>query len=168
MSDFTYEIKKESEGDVMGSTITKNNISIDFTLAELEGEQKNMAKMLTETRGQMDTELAKMKNVMNFHEDAVSLVKSLDPVKQKAVHIWLDSKLKIDELGPLKDKLVDAIRKGEEEMQEIVKQVGIELPESYTPIDLNGTPTNEEIINDILEAEVTEEGESEGGESGKG
>lgn len=162
MGKITYEIKKKKGDDVTSFQIIKKGAEIPFTLAEMLGYQEQMATMLKETRAQMDLEIAKMKNVEDHHDDALSLVKSLDPVKQKAIQIWINSKIMVDALGPKKDQIVEAIKADQKDLEEILKQTGLTLPESYKPVELNGTPEPEKI------KEAVGDGDPVSGESTEG
>lgn len=160
MSEHYYEVR-EAKDDVLTNTLVKKNTEVEFTINDLIGYQEQMWKMLSEYRGQMELEIAKKKNVEVHHEDAVALVAGLDPVKQKAVQIWLNAKLKFDELGPTKDKLVDALREDQEEFKKILEQTGLELPAEVTLRDLNGIPTNQEIEEDIAAQALSAQDDSE-------
>lgn len=155
MSKPTFELKKD-EGDFYKNTFVKKGIEVEFTMGELIGYQEQMHKMLTETRAQMDVEIARMKNVEKYHSDAVELVKSLDPLKQTAIKIWLNSKIKLDELGPQKDKILEALRQDQEQFDEIFDQTGVEKPDDFKLPDLNGTPSKPEINKDLVTGEEKE------------
>lgn len=158
MSKITYVVK-ETKDDDTSTIIEKQGATVDFTINDLLNAEERMGKMLTETRGQMDYEIARMKNVEQYHEDAISLVKSLDPTKKEAIKIWLDAQGKINELGPLKDRILEALKTDQAELQEIVSQTELSLPEGYKPLDLNGTPSKETIEGDPVKEDDQESSE---------
>lgn len=143
MSKYTYELLEE-QGDVLKHKLVKKNVDVEFTLADMLNAQEQLKRHVTEARSQMDVEIAKMKNVEEHHADAVALVKALDPLKQTAIKIWVNAKIRVDELGPYKDKLVNAMRSDQEEIAEMLKQTGLELPADVELPDLNGTPSKKE------------------------
>lgn len=150
-----------AEEDVLDRSIVKTGVKLTFTLSQLKAESEKLKGMATEARAKMDYEIARMKNVESYHEDAISLVKGLDPVKQNAIHIWLDAKSKLDQYGPVKDRIVEQLKHNHEDLKDIIEQTGIELPEDFNLPDPNGEPTKKE----NGEEDSQEDGESSRPES---
>lgn len=151
-----YVIKEANE-DPLKATISKENVTVDFNLADFTAQQEAVEKRLAEVRGQMDIECAKQKNVNQNHEDAIALVSGLDPVKQNAVRIWLNATYAINQLGPCKDKLIEAKKFDEEELKIILEQTGLKLEENNA---------NKETDNKEETSKSTEETEDSSEKSG--
>lgn len=119
----TYEII-ESNDDPMLTKFIKKGVEVEFTMQEMDNYTNTALGMLDRFRGQLNLEDAKMKNVEEHHEDAVSLVRDLDPVKQNAIRLWLNAKAVVDEFAPKRDELEKAFADHKAEEEEIIKQTG--------------------------------------------
>lgn len=127
-SKYTYEFVERDEENPLNDRVVKKNVEVEFQMFELDQYTDTAVRQLDEIRAQLNMEDAKQKNVEEHHQDAVSLVSGLDPVKQNAVFIWLRAKQIIDELGPRRDKLEEALKEHEAEVEVIKKQTGWEPP----------------------------------------
>lgn len=131
---YVYEIVETNEENSLQSKLVKKNVDVEFNMQQMLDYENNADKMMREYIGKLKIEGAKMKNVEEHHDDAISLVSELDPVKQNAILIWLKSKEIIDALGPKRDELQKAIDEHKAEIAEIKKQTGWEpvLPDNET------------------------------------
>lgn len=125
---FTYEVIEENKDNPLETRVKKSNINVEFAMHELDTQQANLLKYLDEIRGKLNIEDAKMQNVTNNHEDAINLVKDLDPVKQEAIRIWLNSKSIVDQLGPKRDQFEEALEEHNAEVKYIIEVTGWEPP----------------------------------------
>lgn len=136
-----YEIVEKDEANSLNDTLVKRNVDVEFTMQQMLDHEKSADKMMLEYIGKLDIEDAKMKNVVENHEDAINLVKELDPVKQEAIKIWLLSKSIVDQLGPKRDELQKAIDEHKAEIKNIKEQTGWEPPKME---DLEANTTDDE------------------------
>lgn len=120
----TYEIIEKDEENPLNDKLKKRGVEVEFRMYELDGYTDAALKRLDEFRGQLNIEDAKMKNVEENHDDAIALVRELDPVKQTAIRIWLNSKNIIDTLAPKRDELEKLFEEHKAEIEEIKKQTG--------------------------------------------
>ena len=120
---FTYEIVEENENPLQ-TKFVKKNVDVPFTMQEMDSFTEQANKQLEEMRSQLNLEDAKMQNTVNNHEDAISLVSELDPIKQEAIFIWLQAKRLVDILTPKRDALQEALKEHEMDIEEIKKQTG--------------------------------------------
>lgn len=149
-----YEIVEANEVNSLESKLVKKNVDVEFTMQQMLDYERSADKMMIEYRGKLNIEDAKMQNVIEHHDDAISLVRDLDPVKQNAILIWLKSKEIIDQLAPKRDELQKAIDEHKAEIEEIKKQTGWE-----PPVLPDNEPDN---------ADTKEPADEAGGESPKG
>lgn len=131
----TYKIVEKNEEDPLKDKIIKKGIEVEFTMQELDDYTHAALTRLDEFRGQLNLEDAKMKNVEENHEDAISLVRGLDPVKQNAIRIWLNSKNMVDTLAPKRDELEKMFEEHKAEIEEVKKQTGWEASNQETHDD---------------------------------
>ena len=142
---YTYEFVERDEVNPLNDKLVKRGVEVEFSMFELDNYTKAALQRLDEFRGKLNLESAKMQNVMDHHDDAISLVRELDPVKQEAIKIWLTSKNIVDELAPKRDELEKLLEEHEKEIEEIKKQTGWTAP--------------------VIETDNADEKESEAGES---
>ena len=62
----TYKIK-EKQDNPYETIIEKGNITVDFTLADMKGEQRQLQEIITKWRGQINLEREKMNNIEHHH-----------------------------------------------------------------------------------------------------
>lgn len=155
-SEFVYEIIKE-ETDSNFSTIRKTNITAEFTMAEVYEHLGELERLKNEVQGQIDLEKAAMDNVERNHDDAVSLVRSLEPLKQHAIFLWLKSLANLGELEPKISKIDEVIKSYQEEISDIKNQTGWTAP-SIEVANVTSKSKHEEPANE-------ESGDSSEGES---
>lgn len=120
---YIYEVVEENENP-LETKMVKRGVEVEFTMQQMDDYSSAALRTLDQYRGQLNLEDAKMKNVVENHEDAVTLVKDLDPVKQNAIRIWLNSKAMIDEMAPKRDELEEALKEHKQEIKDIIKQTG--------------------------------------------
>ena len=149
----TYEIVEKNEENSLFDKVVKKGMDIEFQMSQMDDFTNAAVQRLDEMRGKLNLEAAKMQNVMDNHDDAISLVRDLDPVKQEAIRIWLNSKHLVDGLAPKRDEMEEALKEHEAEVEEIKKQTGWE-------------PLIKETENDEADQENSEEVEPS--EDGKG
>lgn len=124
----TYEIVEKNEESPLLDKIVKKGIEVEFTMQELDDYTMAALSRLDEFRGQLNLEDAKMKNVEENHDDAIALVRELDPVKQNAIRIWLNSKNMVDTLAPKRDELEKLFEEHKAEIEEVKKQTKWKAP----------------------------------------
>lgn len=126
--EYIYEFIERDETNPLNDKLVKKNVDVEFTMAQLDQYTHEALRQLDQMRGQLNLEAAKQSNVVENHEDAISLVKDLDPVKQNAILIWLKAKEMIDALAPRRDKLEADLKEHEAEIEVIKKQTGWTAP----------------------------------------
>lgn len=122
---YTYKLVEENENP-LESKFVKKNVDVEFTMQQMLDYENSADRQMIEIRGKIDLEDAKMKNVEENHDDAIALVRDLDPVKQNAILIWLRSKEVVDVLCPKRDELQAAIDEHKAEIAVIKEQTGWE------------------------------------------
>lgn len=122
---YTYEIVEEAENPLETKFI-KKNVEVEFNMQQMLDYENAADRQVIEMIGKIDIEDAKMKNVEDYHDDAIALVRDLDPVKQQAILIWLKSKEIVDALCPKRDELKKAIQEHKDEIKVIKEQTGWE------------------------------------------
>ena len=128
-SKHTYEYIKEDKKDVLQSKIVKKNVEVEFTMQQLLDQEENLDKYRREIVAKIENDKAVQSNVEEYHNDAVELVRNLDPIKQNAIFLWLRSQQSLDTHEP---KLVEVDKVFEEhnkEVEEIKKQTGWVAPD---------------------------------------
>lgn len=125
---FTYEFVERDEENPLNDRVVKKGVEVEFNMYELDNYTDQALRTLDEYRGKLNIEDAKIKNVEQHHDDAIALVRNLDPVKQNAIHIWLKSKEFVDAIAPKRDELEKALKEHEAEIAEIKKQLQWEPP----------------------------------------
>lgn len=125
---YTYEFVERDETNPLNDKIVKKGVEIEFSMFELDRYTEAALKQLDEYRGKLNIESAKMSNVEDNHDDAIALVRDLDPVKQEAIKIWLNSKGVVDALAPRRDELEESLAEHQAEIEEIKKQTGWAAP----------------------------------------
>ena len=134
-----YEFVERDEANPLNDKLVKKGVEVQFTMSELDNYTKAALQRLDEFRGKLNIEAAKMQNVMDHHDDAISLVRELEPVKQEAIKIWLNSKTLVDEIAPKRDELEKLLEEHKAEIEEIKKQTGWTAPLKETSDDTNKT-----------------------------
>jgi hypothetical protein len=124
---YKYEVLEEAENP-LETKLVKRSVDVEFTMQQMLDYENAADKQLIELIGKIDLEDAKMKNVVEHHDDAIALVRDLDPIKQNAIHIWLKSKEIIDVYAPKRDELRKAIDEHKAEIKSIKEQTGWEPP----------------------------------------
>lgn len=124
----TYEFVERDEENPLNDKLVKKGLTVEFQMFELDQYTEAALQQLDTLRGQLNYEDARVKNVEENHEDAIALVRDLDPIKQNAIRIYLDATNKIADLGPKRDKLEEAFEEHKAEIEEIKKQTGWEAP----------------------------------------
>ena len=138
---FTYEVVEKDEIDPLNDKVLKKGLEVEFRMFELDQHQDALMKRLDELRGQLNLEAAKQTNVEDNHDDAISLVRELDPIKQEAIRIWLNAKSVIDQHAPTRDELEEALELHKTEVEEIIKVTGWTPPKDAKE---NNEENNEE------------------------
>lgn len=121
-----YEVRTENPDNTLQSILVKKGVEVEFTMEQMDRYTSEALRMLDQYRGQLNLEDAKMKNVEANHDDAIALVRDLDPIKQNAIRIWLKAKEIIDVMAPKRDELEEKLEEHKAEIEEIKKQTGWE------------------------------------------
>lgn len=137
---YIYEIVEKDEANPLKDKLVKKNVEVEFTMEQLDQYTESALRQLDQFRGQLNLEAAKQKNVEDNHDDAIALVRELDPVKQNAILIWLKAKEIIDAVAPRRDELEEAFEEHKKEIEVIKKQTGWVPPTNEN----HGESTNEE------------------------
>ena len=128
-SKHVYEYVEENTDDVLQSKIVKKNVEVEFTMQQLLDQEANLDKYRRELVAKIENDKAVQANVEEYHNDAVELVRSLDPTKQNAIFLWVRAAQSLSEHEP---KLADVDKVFEEhnkEVKEIKKQTGWVAPD---------------------------------------
>lgn len=168
MSDkkFKYEITEAKE-DSNFSVITKRNVDVEFTMAELMEHEGRVKKMITEASTKVEMEKAAMENVAHHHADAVGLVDRLAPEKQHAIFLYLRALATVVELEPKVKEMEDALAAHQEEVKDIKEQTGWIAPD-ISVLEKKEKPAPKEKVKDNEPSNSEKPKDEKSSEEGKG
>jgi hypothetical protein len=123
MSEHTYKIVKEAT-DPKESVIEKSNIKVEFTIYELEAENRTIEKYLKEFGAQKLLADAKITNI----EDNHPWVKDLTEEQLFTAHMYQENQA----MSRVMQKKIDEYEKAQidsaEELKDIYSQIGVAFP----------------------------------------
>lgn len=122
----TYTIKTESKEDPKASVITKTNVEVDFTLNELEANEREFAKMVKQLTAQKQLADAKMTNIERNHP----FVMDLSEEQAFTVHMYQEARAMSRVCGQKLPEYETELKYIADEKAEIAKQIGIAIPAS--------------------------------------
>lgn len=134
MQKHNYKIIENKENP-KESVIEKDNITVKFTLVEMETQAKAVEKRLEELKAQLSLEESSAKNIEENHPEVVN--PSEEEIKKAhniVLHIGYVKRaeaIKTD-IASIEQAFVDY----REELDEIEKQTGISILEKINPEDL--------------------------------
>lgn len=121
---FKYKIKESSENP-LEVVIEKSNISHEFTLKEMQAEQHELRKYITQFQAQMAHEKAKMENVKEHHPK----VAKMPGIQRTAAYIYEGAKILHDKTKEKCAELIAQLEESEKEFAHIEKILKL------TPLD---------------------------------
>lgn len=120
---FKYRVVEEAE-DALDSTIEKSNVTVKFSLREVQANIRDHEKMLKEFKGRMLLDGAKMKNIEANHPFILKM-----PAQDRfTVHMYLESESVLRVLELKIKELEESLAELNSDLEEINKQIGIAIP----------------------------------------
>ena len=158
MGNFEYQLAKGEDGKEVeispDSIVEKRGHVIRFSLREILVNHAQLEKVDGEMKGQMELQLAKMKNIEQHH----GFVISLTPEELFTVHMYAEAKSIYTQCLNKRKEIEDTIKSDKEEIAEIKKQIPeLDLPD---PIAIPQHPGG--LMDALNEAEARAQGQ--GGE----
>lgn len=121
---FKYRVK-EGNDDFKQSVIEKSNVTVDFTLLDLEAHERRLEKALKEWRANYDLKSAEMENIAHFHKFVVGF----SDEELHAINLYAQAKQVVDVLAPKIKEVEDAIEEYKVQKADIYEQLGfVETP----------------------------------------
>lgn len=145
MSQHKYTIHKEDK-DPKASVIRKSNVDVDFTVHELEANEREYKKMVKSLTAQKELADAKMKNIEDHHPFVMDLTEE----QAFTVHMYQEARAMSRVCGNKIPEYEAELAYIADEKKEIESQIGIAIPaeslnepvapESITPATPESTP----------------------------
>lgn len=124
--EYKYTIKEHND-DPYRAVIKKENVVVEFTLAEVEADKKAAIKIKEQIESQIKLDEAQAQNVVNNHP---YVLEATEEEQKRAVSITLYNGLK-NKIEESKKKLAEfdkVFEEYEKEKKDIKEQTGLSLP----------------------------------------
>lgn len=135
MSQYKYTVVTPHE-DPKLAVIKKENLSVEFTLADLEADKKNAEKIRTQIVSQIELDKAQAQNVANNHPYVLEATE--EEIKRAvaiALYNGMNNKVKESEA---KLAEIDAVFvEHDTELADITEQTGIDLDVQTVDVSVN-------------------------------
>jgi hypothetical protein len=115
---YKYEITKPHDNP-WEATITKRKVDVDFTMQQLDDQQRAIEKRIKELQAKRDMEAAAMENVEHFHP----FVKEFSPEDLTTLFVYTQSWKLVNEINPVLKQMEDALAEHLEEVKVIKEQI---------------------------------------------
>jgi len=117
---FTYKVLEEKE-EPIDNIIEKGNVTVKFSMRDVEDNIRANTKLLKEWKGKLDYEKAKIKNIEEHH----AFVKELTEEQCFTVHMYEEAKAFERVLVPKIAEVEESLAELELEKKAIHDQIGI-------------------------------------------
>lgn len=117
---FTYKIKEENE-DFTKSIIEKGNITVDFTITDMDKEQEALSKYLKEFRANQTVKKTTIENIEEFHP----FVKDFNKQQLFTIALYQEAKNAFEQYEEKIQEFEKQLSESRSETLEILRQVGI-------------------------------------------
>ena len=122
---YKYSIKEPNE-DKNLAVILKENVTVEFTLNDMESSRKRAEKVLEEMIALKGLREAEAKNIENNHPTVVEEFEKKDLLfRAQTLALYADKKQNIVELTEKIAEIEKAIEEHDEEVEEIKKQLDV-------------------------------------------
>lgn len=123
---FTYKVVEESKEDPIFNIIEKGNVTVRFSLDEVQRNIDQNKKLVKELKAKLDLEEAKRKNIEEHHP----FVKALTPEQRFTVHMYAEAMSVVDSFPAKIKEFEDSIAEMEKEKEAINEACGIAIPKA--------------------------------------
>lgn len=120
MKKHTYKVISE-HSDPSQTLIEKGGITAQFTLADLESEQKQFQKMIDEFRSKRSFEDAKVQNIEHFHP----FVLDFDDEKRSTIFLYQEAKVTRDACDRRIEQIDAELQESLKETEKVRKALGL-------------------------------------------
>jgi len=119
---YKYTIKEKTE-DFLDTVITKENMTADFTLREVEAEANRLKKALKELKARSQLENAKITNIETHHP----AVKDMGDEERFTIHMYQEAKSVVKVADAKIEEIERALKNYAGELDEIHNQLGLKI-----------------------------------------
>ena len=128
---FTYKVVEESKEDPIFNTIEKGNVTVKFTLNDLQVNLDTNKKMVKQLEAKLLIEEAKRQNIERNHP----FVKDLTPEQCFTVHMYEEAMAVCRSFPAKIAEFKESVEEMEQEKKNIEEQCGVAIPVSALSTD---------------------------------
>ena len=146
--EYKYSVVEENKENFLHSKIRKENVTVDFTLNDIEAHRRNLEKFITENDAKTRVHAAEMVNIERNHP----FVKKFDDKQLHTLGLYIDAIREIKKVEPTLQEAKKAIEEYEAEKKEIYKQCNFDISslmeDNTAPVEDNSTEETQEDSGD--------------------
>jgi chaperonin cofactor prefoldin len=147
MKKHKYKVVEENE-DPKYNVIEKSNVTVKFSIADMEDDERRLGKFLSEIEAKHEVENAKMDNITRNHPVVLKLTEQ----ERFTVHMYQESERMANAVAAKIAEVKDALEEIRADKEEIYKQIGFPVSlEALEPVATEEEP-DEEVIDDHVDA----------------
>ena len=127
---YKYTVVEKAD-EPFNSVIEKSNVTVKFTLGQVDAEAKKLKKALVELEAQLKHEQAKMENIESFHPS----VKDMGDEERFTLHMYEECKQIAKKCEAKIKEINDALAGYDGELKDIEEQTGVTLKQDAKKTD---------------------------------
>jgi hypothetical protein len=127
---YKYTVVEKAD-EPFNSVIEKSNVTVKFTLGQVDAEAKKLKKALVELEAQLKHEQAKMENIESFHPS----VKDMGDEERFTLHMYEECKQIAKKCEAKIKEINDALVGYDGELKDIEEQTGVTLKQDAKKTD---------------------------------
>jgi hypothetical protein len=127
---YKYTVVEKAD-EPFNSVIEKSNVTVKFTLGQVDAEARKLKKALVELEAQLKHEQAKMENIESFHPS----VKDMGDEERFTLHMYEECKQIAKKCETKIKEINDALVGYDGELKDIEEQTGVTLKQDAKKTD---------------------------------